>query len=269
MDIGYKLKELRNAWLNFHKLAGNKEVKQDKSRLQDKNTSCGKSRLHDKSRLYDFKAKKAEYCSFALSSALQNFRKSISMALKDYSNSELSEMMSLASRFENEKNDYAKAGKILENMADIIARLDSGGEKRMSEGSIFGSKKELMKKIPPDIKDEISADIKEIEKCFSSGCHRSVIILCGRIMETALHRKFYDVTGKDALETSPGMGLGNLIAKLKEKNVNFDPGITQQIHLINQVRVFSVHKKQEAFVPSRTQAHAILLYTIDALEKLF
>ena len=123
--------------------------------------------------------------------------------------------------------------------------------------------------LPDAIKDDVLADIRETEKCMSSGCYRSATILCGRILETALHRKYFDVTGQDALEKNPGIGLGNLIAKLIEKNVSFDPGLTQQIHLINQVRVFSVHKKQEAFNPSKGQAEAIVLYTMDALEKLF
>ncbi|MEK6961070.1 MAG: DUF4145 domain-containing protein [Nanoarchaeota archaeon] len=123
--------------------------------------------------------------------------------------------------------------------------------------------------IPEDIREDVLADIRETEKCMSSGCYRSATILCGRILETALHRKYFDVTGQDALEKNPGIGLGNLIAKLVEKNVSFDPGLTQQIHLINQVRVFSVHKKQEAFNPSKAQAEAIVLFTMDALEKLF
>ncbi len=124
-------------------------------------------------------------------------------------------------------------------------------------------------RIPQDIKDEISADVKELERCYKSDCFRSVIILCGRLLETALHRKYYDATGRDILETSPEIGLGNLVKKLNEKNIEFDPGLTQQIHLINQVRVFSVHKKQKPFYPSKSQAGATILYTLDILEKIF
>ena len=115
----------------------------------------------------------------------------------------------------------------------------------------------------------MSADIAEMQKCFNAGCYRSTTILCGRILETALHRKYYEVTGKDILETNPGIGLGTLIAKLNDKNVEFDPGLTQQIHLINQVRIFSVHKKQNTFTPSSAQANAMVLYTMDVLEKMF
>jgi hypothetical protein len=123
--------------------------------------------------------------------------------------------------------------------------------------------------IPEDVRAEILADINELNKCYNNDCLRSSVILCGRLLETALHRKYFEVTGQDLLEKAPGIGLGNIIAKLKEKNVTLDPALTNQIHLINQVRVFSVHKKKEAFRPSKEQTHAIILYTLDSLEKLF
>lgn len=126
-----------------------------------------------------------------------------------------------------------------------------------------------MPPLPDEVKSEITADLDEIKKCFESECYRSAVILCGRVLETALYRKYFDATGIDLLETSPGTGLGKLIAKLREKNVQFDPGLTQQIHLINQVRVYSVHQKQDAFYPSKGQAHAMILYTVDVLKKLF
>lgn len=123
--------------------------------------------------------------------------------------------------------------------------------------------------LPDAIRGDVAADLEEIQHCLNAGCFRSATILCGRILETALHRKYYETTGVDILEKNPGIGLGNLIAKLVEQHMAFDPGLTQQIHLINQVRVFSVHKKQEAFYPSKAQAEAIVLYTIDSLDKLF
>jgi hypothetical protein len=71
------------------------------------------------------------------------------------------------------------------------------------------------------------------------------------------------------LEKAPGTGLGNLIAKLADKGVLVDPALTNQIHVINQVRVNSVHVKKDAFRPSKDQAHAMTLYTLDVLKKLF
>jgi len=123
-------------------------------------------------------------------------------------------------------------------------------------------------KLPSEIKNEVIADIHEIHTCFDAGAYRAVVILCGRLLETSLHWKYYNETGIDLLETSPGIGLGSIIAKLRDKNITFDPGLTQQIHLVNQVRIFSVHTKKETFNPSQRQSEAIMLYTIDILEKL-
>ncbi|MFH1637171.1 MAG: hypothetical protein ABIB71_01975 [Candidatus Woesearchaeota archaeon] len=123
--------------------------------------------------------------------------------------------------------------------------------------------------LPQEIKAEVEADIAEMRMCYDNSCLRSAVIICGRILETALHRKYFEATGIDALEKTPGIGLGKLIAKLDEKGVKLDPGLTQQIHLINQVRIFSVHTKAEAFQPSKIQTHAMILYTLDTLNKLF
>lgn len=125
------------------------------------------------------------------------------------------------------------------------------------------------KNIPLEIKEEIIIDFLEAQKSYSNGSYRSSIILCGRTLELALHRKYFELTNIDILEKNPGIGLGTLIAKLQEKNVKFDPGITQQIHLINQTRIHSVHIKKETFYPNKTQAQAIMLLTQDILEKLF
>ncbi|MBI4440670.1 hypothetical protein HY639_00740 [Candidatus Woesearchaeota archaeon] len=123
--------------------------------------------------------------------------------------------------------------------------------------------------LPEAISPEINADYDELQRCFDAGCYRAAIILCGRILETALHRKYFELTGKDVLETNPGMGLGKVLAKIKELNYDFGPGITEQIHLINQVRINSVHQKQNAFLPTKEQAQATVLYMLDVLKKLF
>ena len=124
-------------------------------------------------------------------------------------------------------------------------------------------------KTPIEIKDEINLDIKEFNCAFNSECYRASIILCGRILETCLHRIYFDATNNDLLEKSPGIGLGNLIAKIRDKGIDLDPGLTQQIHLINNVRIFSVHKKKQLFMPTKQQTYATILYTLDIIERMF
>lgn len=123
--------------------------------------------------------------------------------------------------------------------------------------------------LPEEIKEEMQADLDELKSCYQAGCYRSVVIICGRILETSLHRKYFEITGFDILEKNPGIGLGKLVAKLVEKQIELDPGLAQQIHLVNQVRIFSVHKKKSIFLPTKAQAQAIILYTLDIVEKLF
>ncbi len=154
----------------------------------------------------------------------------------------------------------AECRTILDDLSTIAAKLDKPSNNHPTL-DVFT--------IPADIRDEVSADLSELQKCFESGCYRSVTILCGRLLETALHRKYYEATGNDLLETAPGIGLGNLIAKLNEKNIALDPALSNQIHLINQVRVFSVHKKSTTFSPSKEQAQAIMLYTVDVFNRMF
>jgi hypothetical protein len=123
--------------------------------------------------------------------------------------------------------------------------------------------------IPKDIYSEVKASFDELVKCFEHNCHRSAIILCGRILEITLHRKYFEATNLDLLEKSPDIGLGNLVMKFKEKGIELDPGLSNQIHLINQLRVASVHKKKQPFNPSMNQTQATILYTLDTVKKIF
>ena len=123
--------------------------------------------------------------------------------------------------------------------------------------------------VPRDIYAEIKASFDELVKCYEHNCYRSALILCGRILEIALHKKYFDLTGRDLLIKSPDIGLGNLILKFKEKGVALDPGLSNQIHLINHLRIASVHKKKKPFNPTKSQTKASILYTLDTLKKLF
>ncbi len=194
--------------------------------------------------LTDYREKRAEYYKKTIENSLKELKES------DLSNEEKKAVSGL----------YAKyAEKDIEGMIQSLSTLSA---KKTAP-------KITMPRMPFEIRDEVMADYSEMQKCFEMGAYRSAVILCGRILETCLHRKYFDVTGRDILETQPGIGIGNLIAKLVEKNVAFEPGLTQQIHLINNVRIHSVHKKSEAFLPTKDQCQAIMLFTVDAIRKMF
>jgi len=197
----------------------------------------------------NYKDKKAEYYKKTIEFCINR--------LKSFDDAKIREF--------TEKIEIAYKKRDFEGMLKIVNELDKLELKKPEERKL----KIRLPKLPSEISKEIAADVEELERCINSGCYRSAVILCGRILETALHRKYYEISGKDLLETSPGIGLGNLIAKLKEKEFNLQPGLSEQIHLINQIRIYSVHKKKEFFYPTKEQAHAMMLYTLDVLNKLF
>lgn len=223
------------------------------------------NKLDDERAIYDFNEKQKIYCLNNLKSCLKLVR-SDSLELPQLRRADMrneptiTNLLELA--VELDSKDLTKLHKTAKKMIELSKELNIPKIELVKTFSVRGV-------IPEDIKSEIIADIDELNRCFNNECYRSSVILCGRLLETVLHRKFFDVTGQDLLEKAPGIGLGNIIAKLKEKEVPLDPSLTNQIHLINQVRVFSVHKKKEAFKPGKEQTHAVILYTLDALEKLF
>lgn len=210
--------------------------------------------------IYDFKEKKLDYYLRLYHSSFDEVKNN-SLNLNQLNKEDVTKINKFLNELEEEykNNDLDKISKILNELISLKLLLKQTENKLSIK----------IKNIPDDIRADVKADLKELENCFNAECYRSCIILCGRLLETALHRKYYDVTGMDILEKNPGIGLGNLIAKLKDKNVILDPALTNQIHLINQVRIFSVHKKKETFYPSKSQTYAIILYTLDVLEKIF
>jgi len=162
--------------------------------------------------------------------------------------------------------EYSKPELSNKKMLDILSELE-----KILPGTVVKKQAVEFKslKIPEAIRNEIEIDSRELMRCYETGCFRAAVIICGRMLEVALHRKYFDVTGNDILETNPGIGLGKLIARLKENEVFFDPGLMDQIHMINKVRIHSVHRKQEVYEPSDAQTQAMMLYTKDIINRLF
>jgi len=204
-----------------------------------------------------FKSRQNLYLQ-ALQSSVETLQRSVRLVeVEEGSEEYLTQMKGIVSRLDTKDAEELKL--LVEQLTELVGKAGIREEQKV----------ELTSNIPSDIYAEVEADMNEMQKCMGSGCYRSVVILCGRILEVVLHRKYFEATQNDLLEKSPGIGLGNLIGKMNERGIHFDPGLTQQIHLINQVRVFSVHKKQQPFQPSRAQAQAIMLYTGDVLDKMF
>lgn len=211
-------------------------------------------------KVYDFNKSKEDYYKKAVQVTFEQVKSSApslaEIAVGDAENQVLvSKINSLVAELDIPDSWDKVSSKIIE----LVSKLNVPETNRLKKPDF----------IPSEIRADIFADIDELDSAFNARCYRSSAILCGRILEVALHRKYFDATGDDLLEKAPGIGLGKIIAKLSEQNINFDPGLMQQIHLINNVRISSVHVKQEPFNPSRAQAQAMILYTFDILEKVF
>ncbi|MBD3313102.1 DUF4145 domain-containing protein [Candidatus Woesearchaeota archaeon] len=212
---------------------------------------------------YDFKERKEGYYISSFEGMLNDLKKDInSIAAECKEEDAILDLIMLVKDLDKSRTEPSRMRRILNELEGKASKI------KLPQKTDKGMSIDIPS-LPEEIKEDITADLSEIEKCFNSGLYRSATILCGRVLETTLHRKYYEATGVDILEKSPGIGLGNLIAKLRDKDVKLDPAITQQIHLINNVRIFSVHKKQEAFMPSHGQANAIILYTVDVLGKMW
>ncbi len=228
--------------------------------------------FHEKYKLFDFKRKEQEYYQKEINSGIKRIKEMLE-TLSNYGKETLftEKIKNLLSNLENLKdinkiNQKSLEGAILglDKLSELLEVIPEAKEERIDRKETIE-----LPKIPKEIYEEIKANFEELLTCFNNKCYRSSLILCGKILEIAMHRKYFEETGKDLLEKSPDIGLGNLLAKMREKNIIFDPGIPQQIHLINQLRVYSVHKKIESFQPSKEQAQATILYTTDILKKLF
>jgi hypothetical protein len=245
-----------------------KEIKDFENTLKTINSK--KIFSQEKYKLFDFKKKEQEYYRKELKSNLEKIRTALE-TLPNYGKETLftQKIKSLLLDFEAvidiNKVDQNIIDKALLSSEKISELLDVLPEVKEKE------KKEFLElpKIPKEIYLEVQANFDELVTCFNNKCYRSSLILCGKILEIALHRKYFEITGKDLLEKSPDIGLGNLLAKMREQGIELDPGLPQQIHLINQLRVFSVHKKVQIFLPSKEQSQATILYTLDVLKKLF
>ncbi len=215
----------------------------------------------------NFKKEKEQACYYSLTGHFKNLDKQVLEFVNGYSfkdnSGTLNAILQLVHQMKDFylRQDYGGLLQSLDEMYNQIAFLQESPSKEKIRFKIA--------RLPSDINEEVSADVGELEKCYKAGCYRSCIVLCGRILEICLHRKYFDVTGIDILEKNPGIGLGTLIAKMQEKNIKLSPGMTQQIHLINNVRVHTIHKKRELFVPSPEQTYAIILFTLDVINHLF
>lgn len=143
----------------------------------------------------------------------------------------------------------------------------------LTEARAYSGKKDLtfdIEKIrlPKQILSEIKEDIKEVQKCYGAEANRAALTFCGRILEIALSRKYFENTGIDPIEQKWNIGL--LIRKCREEGIlKEDPSINEFINLINKTRIPSVHKTKIFYIPSPEETEAIAKITSALLKRMF
>ena len=210
-------------------------------------------------KVYDYSKSKEDYYRKSVQTALEIVKKKAASLAVLGSDPENGALITRISSLVNELESSQDKDSLIKNIIGLASGIDVPQAEKLKKPDF----------LPREIREDITADINEMSRTFNAGCYRSTAILCGRVLEVALHMKYFQETGIDLLEKSPGIGLGKIVAKLSEKNIEFDPGLMQQIHLINNVRISSVHIKQESFNPTKAQAQAMMMYTMDILEKIF
>ena len=220
----------------------------------------------------NFKSQQSQYYKTTANTNLKRMKEEISLLLMNpdqlnHAHKALNIIKEIEEIYESAYPKEDKKRRIVRKvgeLAETLIPLDVNDEPKEFQRNFL-----KLPVMPKEIEDEIVSDMQEMKRCFDTGCFKASVILCGRVLETGLHRLYFDHTQSDLIETSPGIGLGKVIAKLYEKGISLGPGINEQIHLINNVRISSVHKKKEIFNPSKEQAYAIMLFTIDVLNRIF
>jgi len=244
--------------------------------------------------IYDYKLNKAKYMTDRMKKTAHELDSMAGELVKRNKNERLTDLLAklntntrfilemylepaktlpIIEQIERDMQEIEKVEALEKEISDFEKEAAAKLKPRQKEESVPTEKDPLLNftipKLPEEIHGNVEADFIELQMCYENRLYRSATILCGRIIETALHRKYFEVTGKDALEKEPGIGIGKLIARMSDQGIKLDPGLPQMIHLINQVRIFSVHTKQQAFNPTKNQTRATVLYTMEVLTSLF
>jgi hypothetical protein len=216
--------------------------------------------------VFDFKKREQEYYKRLLNSQIRKVKGNLAEGMLYGKNEHREQIQKIKTNIEEIEqkialNDLLEATSIVTNISDI--------PNIKIEKPLFETKSFFLPRVPREVYFEVKSNFDEAIICFENRCYRAATILCGKILEVALHRKYFEATGKDMLEKAPNIGLGNMLVRLKETGLEIEPGLANQIHIINQLRVASVHKRVSHFIPTRAQCQASILYTLDALKKLF
>jgi hypothetical protein len=162
----------------------------------------------------------------------------------------------------------------IDNLADRFSSFR--GVLPLSRIELEVNARSVVQRLPKGARNEVQRDFEEIEKCYGALAYRAVLAFCGRILETALSRKYYQhqrrrhVSKSDIERAIGDKPLGVIIQECNRVGLTANiPGLQQQADLINRVRIFSIHLRGSGYEPDTNDARASVSFTIAALTKLY
>ncbi|MFA6809774.1 MAG: hypothetical protein WCR47_01805 [Desulfoplanes sp.] len=163
----------------------------------------------------------------------------------------------------NIDDDYIEIIKFNENTYITIQKIISEAIENCS-GNNYNDKIFFPKNIlEDDVTEIIKLTIEEIVTCRNNGCNLACIVLCGKVLETALGALYKKEFDEDADEKN--FGIQAIVNRLKKKYA-LNPSIIDQINIISKHRNKSVHGS--IIVPTNDEADGILSLTKDTLLKI-
>jgi hypothetical protein len=120
---------------------------------------------------------------------------------------------------------------------------------------------------PQEIREETKLDFEEMKICYNEGAFRSAIMMCGRVMELLLAKRYFDSTTVDPIEQK--WPLGVLIKKCYEHNVITEPAVGDMCNFINHFRIGSVHSLHTIQRPIQEETKSVIEFTIGLLKRLY
>ena len=118
-----------------------------------------------------------------------------------------------------------------------------------------------------NVKYDISLSYNEAIKAYLNRLYISSIVLCGKVIEIAIHFLYEKNNNEELLDKYPGIGLGKALGKLRKQGFKFPEEIDSTVNLINKYRNAYIHKKTASVMPNDTQAEAIILLVKNFLTK--
>ena len=170
---------------------------------------------------------------------------------------------------------------LLEGQVDLIRRMLASleGNIPMTLLELQVDVPDLLDRLPSAIRAEIAQDFAEVQKCYEVRAYRATISFCGRIIEVALGRRYYEERRKlqpsvKAFQIGQEISrltIGQIIKRCEEVGLQTAyPGLDAYADLVNRIRVSAIHHKgARLFRPGPNAARGMVELTVEVIKDMY